>query len=73
MERGIKEVVKASYMNDNKKYTCAEVYVWKDSSIAFLDFKGGTDILCIGKKAQEFVESHIDESRTKKHQVNINL
>lgn len=65
MEKGIRVVAKASAANDNKHYTDADIYVWKDSAIAFLRYDGGTDVLCMGKRSQELVESSLNEDHIK--------
>ncbi|WP_301204500.1 hypothetical protein [Bacteroides acidifaciens] len=69
MEKGIKDITKASYVNDNKKYTSAEIFVWRDSSIAFMKYDNGTDVLCMGRNAIELVEGKLDEQHHIKYTI----
>lgn len=69
MEKGIKDITKASYVNDNKKYTSAEIFVWRDSSIAFMKYNNGTDVLCMGRNAIELVEGKLDEQHHIKYTI----
>lgn len=59
-KKAAKWFAKIRATNDKVVYKSAEIFVWPNSSIIFLDYGHQTDIMTLGKEAQSYIADNIN-------------